>query len=83
MSRKRKLPRCAYCGESLIRKGRILLEYGDLSGNPEIGWCQKCVGADRLFQALLPDGDIDHPTRNLAEVLAEIGNRGHGRLVIG
>lgn len=83
MSRKRKLPRCSYCGESLARKGRILLEYGDLCGNPEIGWCSGCVGSDPLFQVLVPSGDIDHPTRDLIEVLAEIGNRGHGRLVIG
>jgi len=61
----------------------MLVEYGDLHGKPEIGWCASCVGGDPLFRELLPGGDVDNPSRNVVEVLAEIGNRGAGRLLIG
>lgn len=83
MSRKRKLPYCAFCGGSLVRRARMLVEYGDLHGKPEMGWCDECVGSDPLVAELLPHGDVDSPSRDVIEILAEIGNRGAGRLLIG
>lgn len=83
MSRKRKLPHCAHCGISLSHRARMLIEYTDLPGNPEIGWCYKCAGVDPCFAELLPPGgDPDHPTRNVVDVLRDIENRGQGRLMV-
>lgn len=61
----------------------MLLEYGDLKGKPEVGWCRDCSGLDPLLRELIPGGDVDNPARDLIEILYEIGNRGDGRLVIG
>jgi hypothetical protein len=45
-----KLPLCAFCGESLVRSGRILIEFSDLPGNPQIGWHDRCAKEDEIFQ---------------------------------
>lgn len=48
----RKLPLCAYCGETLVRRGRCIIEYGDISHAPQAGWClegkkgQSCLAKD-------------------------------------
>lgn len=34
----RSLPRCAKCGEPLVRRGRMLFEFNGNLGNPAIGW---------------------------------------------
>jgi len=35
----RPLPRCAWCGSSLARRGRMLIRWTAVPGTPAIAWC--------------------------------------------
>ena len=69
----RPLPMCAYCGKSLVRKGRLLAHYGDLPGKPDVGWhTEKCMTADPLCKPMTGNGE---------DIIAGIAKRGKNRVV--
>ena len=68
------LPKCAYCGGSLIYKCRIVLHYGALPGAPDIGWHEECIKKDPHFNPLA--GNAEAPA-----LLKIIDAKGPGRVV--
>lgn len=78
---KRKLPLCAWCGKTLVRKGRILLEYEDLPGRPAVGWHSgksgECANDDPCLHAMVSRFDSDDGETN---AFAVIEARGPGRI---
>ncbi len=69
----RQLPLCAWCGESLKRKGRMLAHYGELRGTPDIGWhTEKCMTADTICKPMTGDGE---------KIISEIRKRGKCRVI--
>ena len=74
----RPLPRCAHCGGSLARKGRIVVTWTWFRGQPRAGWHSEdtppCWELDGLPRPILVGGP-----EGLARI-AEIEARGPGRV---
>lgn len=86
----RKLPLCAVCGNSLIRCGQVHLTYAGLPGRPAVAWHHDGTGgclsreefAQELMKDLRKDSGSPRALARLREILAAIGRRGPGRLVV-
>lgn len=82
----RKLPRCAWCGESLAKRGRICIEYERLPKRPMIGWHTEhskdpyCAKVDPLFDKLVKSGVDKASDKDVQNCLLEINDRGPGRV---
>jgi hypothetical protein len=81
-----KIPVCAHCGASLVRKSRILIQYTKLSGKPKVGWCggegeQKlCARLDKLAKYTLDR--VRSPEWPEAAIVLDIQARGPGRVTL-
>lgn len=72
----RKLPLCAWCGFSLVGKGRLNICLEKEPGRPEVGWHTDCAEDDPLFAKLINENaPYEGP-------VAEIWQRGMDRVGI-
>ena len=72
----RPLPKCAWCGLSLVRQNYITTSFDGVLGRPTIGWHDRCDGLDSLGLS-----QTKHPIERPLEYLAAIRERGNPRIV--
>ena len=75
----KRLPLCAYCGQSLrfsgeTKHGRVTLEWAGLKGHPIVGWHGECSQKDDLYR-LRQDGPYDDVEQVLDAIYARGANR--------
>jgi len=83
----RKLPLCALCGSVLTTKGHLTLEWCDIPGKPNLGWCATQDAhhweEDDAFLRLRKDKDDAKDNLDTAiGIFKEIDSRGPGRLIV-
>jgi hypothetical protein len=80
------MPKCAACGGSLSRSGRIIITFEGLPGRPAVGWHVRdkdefgCAFRDELAKQLMPS-EAAGGKAGTQQALREIERRGPGRLV--
>lgn len=81
----RPLPRCARCGATLARRGRITVTYRDLPGRPTVGWCIEHPDYSQVRGESMANNNLVDPgsSRGLVAALRRIAALGEGRLVAG
>ena len=75
----RKIPLCAYCGNTLHHSDRILVIFKGIKGKPCVAWQIDCYKNDVIK---IGEANVTDPNHDPLKIIATIEKRGSGRVLL-